>query len=348
MKNVRLTFSLAALVVIFAILNSSSTCYSTQPSFKGIGFLPGSFTESEATGVSGNGKVVVGHCNSGGFWWSEETGMLPTASSWGGKVSFDGSVVASTTRGWRAFKWTANEGVYSVVADGENFYSISSDISDDGSVIVGQTLDSGFIWKPGVSFTSISGKANGISSDSITVVGESGGQACKWTQSGQMIGLGLLSGSTNSKAHAISDDGKIVGQSYWGSRNEAFLWTEQSGMIGLGYLSGGNSSWAKDISADGKTVIGLSYTNLGTEAFVWDSQNGMRNLRLVLQQDYNLNLTGWILDWAQSISADGTVIVGRGTNPLGQREAWVATIPEPATLLLIGLGGMVLRRGKHN
>ena len=74
----------------------------------------------------------------------------------------------------------------------------------------------------------------------------------------------------------------------------------------------------------------------------------MRSLREVL---VNLAvgpvLSGWTLDAAFGISDDGFTIVGRGKNPSGQTEAWIAVIPEPSTSLLLGLGiaGLaVLRR----
>jgi hypothetical protein len=38
------------------------------------------------------------------------------------------------------------------------------------------------------------------------------------------------------------------------------------------------------------------------------------------------------LTWAYNVSTDGTTIVGCGTDPLGQTEAWIATIPEPGEL----------------
>jgi hypothetical protein len=39
-----------------------------------------------------------------------------------------------------------------------------------------------------------------------------------------------------------------------------------------------------------------------------------------------------------NISSDGQTIVGYGTNPSGNTEAWLATIPEPNTALLVMTG----------
>jgi len=81
-----------------------------------------------------------------------------------------------------------------------------------------------------------------------------------------------------------------------------------------------------------------------TEAFIWDQSNGMRNLKDVLEKSCGLNLTGWKLEHATGISADGLTIVGGGINPDGHPEGWAATIPEPATLILLGLGTALLRK----
>ena len=52
---------------------------------------------------------------------------------------------------------------------------------------------------------------------------------------------------------------------------------------------------------------------------------------------YGLDLSGWMLQGARDVSADGAVIVGYGINPAGEREGWVAVIPEPQSLALVGL-----------
>jgi len=114
-------------------------------------------------------------------------------------------------------------------------------------------------------------------------------------------------------------------------------------MVGLGDLAGGNfASGATGVSADGSVVVGVGSSASGLEAFIWDATNGMRSLEDVLTNVYSLNLTGWTLQYANGISADGLTIVGYGINPLGQTEAWAANlsspIPEPASLLLLGSG----------
>lgn len=105
---------------------------------------------------------------------------------------------------------------------------------------------------------------------------------------------------------------------------------------------------ANDVSADGSVVVGESVVSTGDAvAFIWDSANGMRNLRDVLMNDFGLDLTGWVLQNPTSISDDGRTIVGWGTDPSGFTEAWIATIPEPGTLSLLGLAGVALLRRRR-
>jgi hypothetical protein len=69
----------------------------------------------------------------------------------------------------------------------------------------------------------------------------------------------------------------------------------------------------------------------------------MRNLQDVLTNQYGLGseLVNWNLLYATGISTDGTTIVGTG-GP----GAWIATIPEPGTGLLVmaGVLGLAIRR----
>jgi hypothetical protein len=91
-------------------------------------------------------------------------------------------------------------------------------------------------------------------------------------------------------------------------------------------------------------IQGYSKSPLGEEAFIWDEINGMRSLKDVLVNDLSLDISSWTLNAALGISYDGLTIVGYGTNPEGYTEGWVTTIPEPATLLLLALGALMVRR----
>ena len=59
---------------------------------------------------------------------------------------------------------------------------------------------------------------------------------------------------------------------------------------------------------------------------VGKGHRGMRKLSAALEDELGLDLTGWTLERISSVSPNGT-IAGIGTNPSGQQEAWVATIP---------------------
>ena len=108
---------------------------------------------------------------------------------------------------------------------------------------------------------------------------------------------------------------------------QAFRWMAGTGMVGLGHLPGGYfDTDALGVSADGSVVVGTSYTASGRKAFIWDTCSGVRSLRNVLV-NLGLDLTSWTLTSAEGVSADGATIVGFASNPDGNQEAWIATIP---------------------
>jgi probable HAF family extracellular repeat protein len=169
-----------------------------------------------------------------------------------------------------------------------------------------------------------------------------------------MVGLGdLPGGDFVSNAQATSADGSVVvGFSKPDPRYEAFRWTADGGMVGLGYLPGGDRSMAYSVSADGSIVVGATTSTsapdpLVWKAFMWDPVHGMRDVESVLTEDFGLDLTGWKLTEARDVSGDGTVIVGYGTNPSGDTEAWIAVVPEPAALSLLVLGGLAVTRRRR-
>ena len=125
---------LAIVIVVLSVL--SQVAFAIDVDFRGLGYLPGSFPEGQATGVSGDGSVVVGHChNSRGFYWTIEDDMIGIGQCRPTSVSYDGSVIIGVTRDWEGFYWTENSGLIRIGdLPGGGFYSIASDVSCDGSV----------------------------------------------------------------------------------------------------------------------------------------------------------------------------------------------------------------------
>jgi len=338
-----------------------------------------------ANGVSAHGEVVVGVGNQFAvlpnvligqpFRWTQDGGaqMLSPGDFVGSAngVSADGEVVVGINdTANEAFRW--REGVMT----GLGQYTEAYGVSGDGAVVVGLAVvfnvDSvsteAFRWTDDV-FTGlgflpggVGSAAKGASADGAVVVGEStngvGSEAFRWT-GGVMTGLGFLPGAGSySTANGVSANGAVVvGEASNGVGTEAFRWTGGV-MTGLGFLPGGDISVAKGVSADGAVVVGQSNSLVGgfasNEAFVWTQANGMERLEDVLAATGATGLTGWKLVSASAVSADGQWVVGAGTNPAGDEEAFLANISPPdsggggsldgLSLLALGLMGAMRRK----
>jgi uncharacterized membrane protein len=338
-------------------------------SFAGLGDLPDGIFQSNASHVSGDGSTVLGSSSSGfrlvgfppaplpsseTFRWTSQQGMQPFRPGENtliAGVSADGSRVTGGI-------FAGSTSFFSVLWDETGmitalpFGTFVADISDDGSTVVGSRDGDAVRWtvEEGIvplGVPSLHGDpfAVAVSSDGSVITGltstERGAEGFRWTEAGEILFLGDLPGDRFLTGPvAISFDGSaIVGESESEHGLEAFRWTQAGGMVGLGDLPGGIfESRALDVSGDGSFVIGFASSELGREAFLWDAERGLRGLTSVLEEDFGLDLRGWSLDEATGISNDGLTIVGRGVNPQGDQEAWIAVLPEPSTLLLEGIG----------
>jgi uncharacterized membrane protein len=242
-----------------------------------LGVLPG-HEYSQALDVSGDGGVIVGFSEDVDprvsdpapphwltslaltpFRWTEAGGLerldLPAGYSRGlaTKVSADGRVVAGQLQASDgtqsiAFRWTAVNGIQPL---DPSTSSLVSDISADGSVLVGQ------VWNP---------------------VHPTYTQAFRWTAAG---GLDLLESplaEQSSTANAVSYDGSLVLGSYATDLGfRTYAWDTVHGMhdlqdllagpYGLGEsLDGWQLTSVGGLSRDGRVVHGIGETPEGSLA----------------------------------------------------------------------------------
>jgi probable HAF family extracellular repeat protein len=178
--------------------------------------------------------------------------------------------------------------------------------------------------------------AHGVSRDGSVIVGVSGAgfsptsprEAFRW-ENGMMTGLGFLPGDTGSAASGVSADGStIIGGSFvvGGIGSNNFRWTQAIGMEYLGPGPGGSNCDAIGVSGDGSVIVGTCYAATRGYASIWTEATGVRALEEVLVNDYGLDLTGWMLIVAFSVSPSGDAITGWGINPAGEQEAFLAVL----------------------
>jgi uncharacterized membrane protein len=265
-------------IACFAVTAAASVAIAQPATFIELGVLPGE-SYSAATGVSGDGAVVVGRSGDRAFRWTLAGGMqelVPPAGMTAAAalaVSADGSTIAGFA--WsgpdvqrRAAIWTS-AGPHLLETPPGWEWSEAAALSADGSIAVG----------------------------TVGLQPWSDRRAVRW---GASPGVEVL-GEAPSAAYAVSADGSIVGGIALlpGTWFHAALWTASSGWSDLGVCSGCNETWVQSLSADGTVAGGHAITPIGQGwAFRWSSLGGPHHF----------------YDWSggnvHAISGDGRVLAG--------------------------------------
>lgn len=232
--------------------------------------------ESRPTGVSADGKTVVGWISVDAFGstlayrWTETGGWstlpyLPgDTSSRAEAVSADGTVVAGRSGDAfglpEAFVWTSAGGAVSI----------------------------GFL--PGGSFA----RPTGVSGDGSTVVGigkdaQGRYEAFRWTPATGLVGLGrVVGGGEVYDVYVSRDGGTVAGTvavfSPSGLRIRGFWWTEDGGMRLLELPAGHHVATVGGVSADGTVIVGSAAPDGGDAQVVrWVTEGG--SVKLVVTSD---------------------------------------------------------------
>lgn len=345
--------------VLAAVTATAMPSARAELAFFPLGDLPGGLTNSVAQGVSANGLVVVGTSASAtgltAFAWTQAGGLtaLPMLTGGTGATAYaasaNGSLIVGSSdsaSGQQACIWS--NGLVTGLGDLADgiFQSEARDVSDDGTVIVGYaTSASGreaFRWTGGV-LTGLGDLAGGSYQSEAHAVTPDGAQVTGYgTAASQSVitwtaGGGLQNYYSGGGAYGISADGGqrvgyinatfvVQGGIHTIYYRRATRWNGGSANV-LGPESSGQSvdSTFYGMTPDAAIAVGTFKNSSGPYyAVSHDAFNGVRNIKDVLT-GAGLDLTGWTLTAATAISDDGSVVVGYGTNPAGQTEAWVVT-----------------------
>jgi uncharacterized membrane protein len=240
-------------------------------------------------------------------------------------------------------------------------YAYAQDVTADGNTIVGVSRNANgfnraFKWNavdgmmpvgdlPG----SLNSEATTISADGQVIGGggDGGTPGWYWTAGEGFRFVGALRPAGLTLTKALSGDGTLIvgyGATSYAPMHIGVMWNGPGTITDIGHLPATTAySRAFGVSDNGRLIVGESLSDAsGSVAAIWTVQNGtaqIRDLKSLLQNEHGVDVTGWLLESATGVSADGRVIVGYGTNPLGDRVAWRVTlpVPEPTATLLFAI-----------
>jgi len=337
----------------------------------GYTLLPGlaSGTGTFATGVSGDGLVVVGEADDASFnahavYWTDSTGPIDLGLLAGGAWAYaaatnsDGSVIvggADASGVQHAFIWTAGGGMVDLGLPMGATSSFATAVSADGLTVSGETGNPGlsFVWTLAGGFVILaalpatSGSfAAGISSDGTRIIGYSdttdgNEHAAHWNVAGTLTDIDGRGAGSFSRALASNSDGTIIfGEAT--NAASAMRWTAGGGMVDLGFLApDGVASSLSSATADGTTATGYTSTVSLTTPLVWTQAGGLAAIPGV-----PTGLTAASNWFANAIAGNGSVIVGYAPiDPGPLTTAWVYGLgagPAPPDFPLTGVVKVLL------
>ncbi|MBX3358198.1 MAG: hypothetical protein KF745_07200 [Phycisphaeraceae bacterium] len=222
--------------------------------------------------------------------------------------------------------------------------SYAQGITPDGSRIIGSCDETPCMWSAG-GVTPIALPAGQTAGRAMDISGDGARIAAQYRYAPGRYGLYVLSelgtevvplpaGFDRSPSVSISLDGTtVVGGMCSTDTHQffAFRWSDSAGFEQLPTI--GVLGAVGACSADGSTVVGTDGA-----AVMW--RDGVRIDLNTYLASLGMDLTGWTLSSASEISADGLTIGGTGYHQYSggtRSEGWVATIPAPGAVLLLGL-----------
>lgn len=316
-------------------------------------------TGFQAFNIIADGSVVIGKANEsvpGGVTgnsparWTVDGGIEGLPKPPGGRdgpadfITPDGATITGLIRdesegGSKPFRWTSGEGsLFLGETPGHNTYRIHG-MSDDGTAVVGSSWSTDApASTPGAS--DLRALWRWSTDNGFEVIDPS------IAEYGFRFNNDGFSDPSTLDRRALSADGSKLAGAQHNSNNsivEAICWTATGGIQVIEGIPGSLRTLISDMSADGNVLLGLSDMGDSNVAWLWTEATGARSLEDIITQQGLADATiGWDLSLVREITDDGNALIGHGTNPDGNTEAFVIyldplAIPEPNSLLLCGL-----------
>lgn len=313
-------------------------------------WLPASLFNTQAVGVSPDARFVVGIAASTpsttfGYRRDMQTGQVLSlgnvssfTTSVGKAVSSNGEVVVG-----RSIRGTGS---------GTSANDVSVAVRWDSS---GVPTPLGYLRATG-SYSD----ARAVTPDGTTIVGASYNngayEAYRWTAPTGMVALQAPPRSAFVYANALSTDGRYVAGQAQITTTSTFdvpaRWNAQGQIELIELPLGCNQGSAAGISGDGRSIVGiaqdpLSLTGRGG-AFIWREGEGSMQLATYLRQSGLELPSNLYLETCTGISADGRVFCGKVLDTTTRiHRGFVAVIPAPSSLALLGLTGLAATRRRR-
>lgn len=282
-----------------------------------IGFVSG-YEESFSQAISKDGKMIVG--GSASYLYNSNRSTIYTNK-------------------YCAFKWTKETGFVSFFGDSNYPYTVASDISDDGSIVVGTAykeppfgdifvVPNILVWKPNghtiiplhtvIDADNGRGYVKNVSADGKTVIGDVRKDAnlrfFVWSETGGLF----IANELRRFASGVSADGTYLAI-FDDVYKLVYRWSMAGGYTLCPMPTGFGALQPVGISNDGQTIIGTTH-NLTTGIhypYKWTPSTGTVPITLPS------NVTSAI---ATSASSDGSIIAGYIHNGdptvLGKKFIW--------------------------
>lgn len=242
-------------------------------------------------------------------------------------VSGNGDFVAgSRLLNREAFRWSEGQG-FEIIYSGNNVVK-DVQISESGGLVVGANVlptigernpYSGWAWTPGTGFRFLEGNylsqaPQVIAPDGSFIIGTYA------SDNFQQGAFALVRWAPDGSAHIL---------------------------FGPETFSNRRSFIATGVDSAGALIVGnMANYPEAADPTVWTLGGGFVPLAAYFDAA-GVDFDGWTLKSVSKLSADGLTFAGVGINPDGQRETWIATIPAPGAVAVIGWAAVVCGRRRR-